>query len=101
MDAVFPTVTDPAAGMVALDPLCNALFGSLNVEDAFAGLPEAIGTGCSVEEIFRQVPDGSGNLVKLLWFLEAAGLNQQVTFGQSDSNLNHLDTNGPLHELMA
>ena len=45
MDAVFPTVTDPAAGMVALDPLCNALFGSLNVEDSFTGLPEAIGRG--------------------------------------------------------
>ena len=74
MDAVFPTVTDPAAGMVAIDPLCNALFGSLKVEDAFVGLPDAIGSGCSVEEIFRQVPDGSGNLVKLLWFLEAAGL---------------------------
>jgi len=74
MDAVFPTVTDPAAGMLALDPLCQALFGSLDVEEAFAGLPDAVGSGCNVEEIFRQVPDGSGNLVKLLWFLEAAGL---------------------------
>ena len=74
MDAVFPKVTDPSAGMIALDPLCQALFGQLNVEDAFAGLPDAVGTGCNVEEIFRQVPDGSGNLVKLLWFLEAAGL---------------------------
>jgi len=74
MDAVFPQVTDPAAGMVALDPLCPALFSRLKVEEAFAGLPDAVGDGCSVEEIFRQVPDGSGNLVKLLWFLEAAGL---------------------------
>jgi curved DNA-binding protein CbpA len=74
MDAVFPQVTDPAAGMVALDPLCPALFSRLKVEEAFVGLPDAIGDGCNVEEIFRQVPDGSGNLVKLLWFLEAAGL---------------------------
>jgi tetratricopeptide (TPR) repeat protein len=27
-----------------------------------------------VEEIFRRIPDGTGNLVKLLWFLETAGL---------------------------
>jgi tetratricopeptide (TPR) repeat protein len=74
MDAVFPTVTDPKAGMVALDPLCSALFASFAVDDTFAGLPDAVGDGCSVEDIFRQVPDASGNLVKLLWFLETMGL---------------------------
>ena len=74
MDAVFPKVTDPKAGMIALDPLFKALFSSFNVELDFAGLPEAIGNGASIEEIFRQVPDTTGNLVKLLWMLEAAGL---------------------------
>ena len=74
MDAVFPTVTDPKAGMVALDPLCGALFSRFEVDEAFAELPNAVGNGCSVEEVFRKIPDSSGNLVKLLWFLEAAGL---------------------------
>ena len=74
MDAVFPKVTDPKAGMVALDPLCAALFPSLAVDNDFAGLLDVIGNGTSVEDIFRQVSDSTGNLVKLLWFLEAAGL---------------------------
>jgi len=74
MDAVFPHVTDPKAGMVAADPLCAALLPSLTVEKDFDGLLAAIGNGTSVEDIFRQIPDSTGNLVKLLWFLEAAGL---------------------------
>ena len=37
-------------------------------------LPDAIGSGSSVEDIFRQIPDASGNLVKLMWFLESTGL---------------------------
>ena len=74
MDAVFPRVTDPKAGMLALDPLCKALFGSFGVEPTFENLPDAVGNGSSIEEIFRQVPDTTGNLVKLLWLLEAAGL---------------------------
>jgi tetratricopeptide (TPR) repeat protein len=74
MDEVFPAVTDPKAGLVGLDPLCGALFPSLEVSDAFSGVVDAIGPGSTVEDIFRQVPDNTGNLVKLLWFLEAAGL---------------------------
>ena len=74
MDAVFPKVTDAKAGLVALDPLCPALFPALGVDEEFASLPEVVGDGCSVEEIFRRIPDGTGNLVKLLWFLETAGL---------------------------
>lgn len=74
MDAVFPQVTDPKAGLVALDPLCSALFSSLSVEEDFKTLLDVIGNGSSVEDIFRQIPDSTGNLVKLLWFLEAAGL---------------------------
>ena len=74
MDAVFPTVTDPAAGMIAMDPLGTALFPSISVVEEFTALPDAIGDGCSVEDIFRQIPDASGNLVKLLWFLETVGL---------------------------
>jgi len=74
MDTVFPTVTDPAAGMIAMDPLCSALFSSLDVDKDFENLPDAIGDGCLVEDIFRQIPDASGNLVKLLWFLETVGL---------------------------
>ena len=74
MDAVFPQVTDPQAGLVALDPLCSALFASLSVEEDFKTLLDVIGNGSSVEDIFRQIPDSTGNLVKLLWFLEAAGL---------------------------
>jgi Tfp pilus assembly protein PilF len=88
MDAVFPQVTDPKAGMVAMDPLCGALFPSLNVEEDFKGLLDVVGNGSSVEDIFRQIPDSTGNLVKLLWFLEAAGLvhregrPQDATFDQ-------------------
>jgi hypothetical protein len=74
MDAVFPSVTDPKAGAVALDPLCGALFSSFAVDAPFDALPEAISNGCSVEEIFRKLPDSSGNLVKLLWTLDSTGL---------------------------
>lgn len=74
MDAVFPMVSDPSAGDVLIDPICPALFPSFQVDEALSALPEAIGAGESVENIFRKVPDSSGNLVKLLWFLEAAGL---------------------------
>lgn len=92
MDAVFPTVTDEKAGMIALDPLCNALYSSFGVDAAFDGLPEAVGNGSSVEEIFRQVPDTTGNLVKLLWLLEAAGLIHREGRPQ-DKSIDELLTN--------
>ncbi len=74
MDSVFPKVTDSKAGQIVLDPLCPALFPALGVDDDFSSLPDVIGDGCSIEEVFRRIPDGTGNLVKLLWFLETAGL---------------------------
>lgn len=91
MDAVFPHVTDNKAGMVALDPLCPALFPSLGIEADFHGLIEAVGNGSSVEDIFRQIPDSTGNLVKLLWFLEAAGLLHREGRPQDLSFDQHID----------
>jgi tetratricopeptide (TPR) repeat protein len=90
MDEVFPAVTDPKAGMLGPDPLCGALFPSLEVADTFSGVVDAIGQGSTVEDIFRQVPDNTGNLVKLLWFLEAAGLVHREGRPQD----------GSLHELI-
>ncbi len=74
MDEVFPTVTAPKAGMAALDPLCGALFGGFQVDSPFDAVPDAIADGSSIEEVFRKLPDTSGNLVKLLWVLETTGL---------------------------
>jgi tetratricopeptide (TPR) repeat protein len=74
MDAVFPHVSDPKAGEVSLDPICPALFSGFQVDEPLNSLTDVIGSGIAVDDIFRKVPDSSGNLVKLLWFLEAAGL---------------------------
>ncbi len=74
MDAVFPLVSDPQAGDVMLDPICPALFPGFKVDESLAGLVDTIGSGVTVDDIFRKVTDSSGNLVKLLWLLEAAGL---------------------------
>lgn len=74
MDAVFPQVTDPAAGRFDLAPICPALFPGFQVDEALSGVPDILADGPSVDDVFRMVPDSSGQLVKLLWFLEAAGL---------------------------
>ena len=74
MDTVFPKVTDPAAGTIELDPICPALFPAFEVDVALSGVPKILMDGASVDDVFRMVPDSSGNLVKLLWFLEAAGM---------------------------
>jgi curved DNA-binding protein CbpA len=74
MDAVFPQVTDPTAGKIELDPICPAIFPAFQVDSALVNVPEILTSGASVDDVFRMVPDSSGNLVKLLWFLEAAGL---------------------------
>jgi len=74
MDAVFPQVTDPKAGNIDLDPICPAIFPAFQVDSALMNVPEILTSGASVDDVFRMVPDSSGSLVKLLWFLEAAGL---------------------------
>jgi hypothetical protein len=46
----------------------------MNLEPPLAFLGEAIGDSISVEELFKQIPDRSGNLLKLVWMLERGGL---------------------------
>ncbi len=82
MDAVFPHVTDPGAGAIELDPICPALFPAFEVDTALKGVPEILVNASSVDDVFRMVPDSSGNLVKLLWFLEAAGMAKRAERAQ-------------------
>ena len=39
-----------------------------------SGLPNLLGAGARVDHLSRQLPECSGDLVRLLWFLEAGGL---------------------------
>jgi len=78
MDAVFPYVTDQKAGNIELDPICPALFPAFEVDEALQGVPDTLMDGAEVDDVFRMVPDSSGNLVKLLWFLEAAGMAKRA-----------------------
>jgi hypothetical protein len=74
VDKVLPEVTDPDLGpLVANDGLLEVL-PTMELEPPMAFLGEAIGDGISVEELFKQIPDRSGNLLKLVWMLERGGL---------------------------
>ncbi len=74
MDQILPVVSDPDAGVVAPCEDLARVFPGLEVDEPFADLPGAIGEASSVEELFRKIPDRSGNLVKLLWLVEIMGL---------------------------
>ena len=91
MDQILSVVSDPEAGVVSPCADLAEVFPRLEVEEPFADLPGAIGEASSVEELFRKIPDRSGNLVKLLWLMEHIGLVRRA--GRPDA--------GPLRDIQA
>ena len=77
MDQILQFVSDPDAGAVCPGDGLETVFDTLGVDDTFAGLPQSIGESATVEDLFREIPDRSGNLVKLLWVLEIIGVVQR------------------------
>ena len=74
LNDVLPSVIDPAAGPVQPTMGLWSALDELAVEAPYSGLPDALGSGLTVDELFTRIPDRSGILMKLLWMLEAAEL---------------------------
>lgn len=74
MDDVLQDVTDPDAGAVLLADGFGESFSRLGVEDALQELPDAASGSPTIEEVFKRIPDRSGNLAKLLWLLQTVDL---------------------------
>ncbi len=86
VDKVLPEVTDSDLGpLVATDGLREVL-PQMELEPPLSFLGEAVGDAISVEELFKQIPDRSGNLLKLVWMLERGGLLQRKD-RPTDTNL--------------
>ena len=64
----------PEAGRLLPSPNFATRFEVLELEDTFLGLPAAVGEGVLLDDVFRRIPDRTGNLAKLLWLLVAGGL---------------------------
>jgi hypothetical protein len=81
MDEVLPLVTDRDAGGFVPTAELPAAIRLLELEPPLNALPELLGAGAAVDQLARKLPECSGDLVRLLWFLEAGGLvkrSQQV-----------------------
>ena len=74
MDNVLGEVTDPDAGPVLLDVEFTEHFPRFGVEEPFSELAAVAGDEPTVEELFKRIPDRSGNLAKLLWLLQTVSL---------------------------
>ncbi len=74
VDKVLPEVTDPDLGDLIAGPELRDVLPGMELEPPLAFIAEAVGEGISVEELFKQIPDRSGNLLKLVWMLERGGL---------------------------
>jgi hypothetical protein len=77
VDKVLPEVTDPDLGPLVAAPGLREVLPTMELEPPLAFLGEAIGDGIHVEELFKQIPDRSGNLLKLVWMLERGALLQR------------------------
>jgi len=74
VDKVLPTVTEDGRGDLQLGDDFTTIFPQFELEPPLTFLGEAIGDAISVEALFKQIPDRSGNLLKLVWLLECGGL---------------------------
>lgn len=86
VDKVLPEVTDNDLGMLESGDGLGEALPSMELEPPLGFLGEAVGDGISVEELFKQIPDRSGNLLKLVWMLERGALLRRKD-RPSDSNL--------------
>jgi len=74
VDKVLPEVTDASLSDLVAGPGLRESLPNMDLEPPLSFLGEAVGDGISVEELFKQIPDRSGNLLKLVWMLERGGL---------------------------
>jgi tetratricopeptide (TPR) repeat protein len=74
VDKVLPEVTDASLGPVVGTPALRAALPTMELEPPLSFLSEAVAAAITVEELFKQLPDRSGNLLKLVWMLERGGL---------------------------
>jgi tetratricopeptide (TPR) repeat protein len=76
-DEVLPAVTATKKGGLKLNKAGASLLAEVGLDQPFSKIGEAIGSGASVEDVFRTIPDNSGGLFKLLWMLECGGAIQR------------------------
>jgi hypothetical protein len=74
LNDVLPSVIDPAAGPMRPTMGLWSALEELAVGAPYEELPNALGSGATVDEMFTRIPDRSGILLKLLWMLERAEL---------------------------
>jgi tetratricopeptide (TPR) repeat protein len=83
MDDALSAVTDPEAGAVRLSDGFAEQFERLEVEEVLTELPAAVSGEPTVEELFKRIPDRTGNLAKLLWLLQTVELIQREGGGST------------------
>ena len=74
MDEVLPAMTDTSGGIWRPHSDFESRFAGMRVQAPLDQLVEVVGKGTTIDEIFGAVQDTSGDLVRLLWFLESLGL---------------------------
>lgn len=74
VEAALGLLETETAGRLIPGPQFAARLGLLPVDEAFVSLAAALVDSPTLDELYRRVPDRSGNLLRLLWLLVAAGL---------------------------
>lgn len=69
MEEILSAVSDPGLGKMIPTPELSQTVEMLDLEGPQGGLAEAIGDGCTMDDLFTRIPDTTGTLVKLIWFL--------------------------------
>ena len=69
MQEALSEVTGDSARRLVPRPGLSGVIDAIGVSGPLAELPDAIGQGASVEELFQSIPDRSGQMMQLLWFL--------------------------------
>jgi hypothetical protein len=93
VEDVFLTVTNEASGGYRPTPdLAQGLVG-LELPESLSQVSQVLGEGCAVNDLFTVITDKSGDLPKLLWFLEMAGLLIREGGEQVPDTLSGLEDN--------
>jgi tetratricopeptide (TPR) repeat protein len=76
MEDILSQVSDPGLGKMLPTDGLSAGLQLLELEEAQSNLLDAVGDGCTMDELFTRIPDTTGTLVKLVWFLAESELLQ-------------------------
>ena len=91
VEEVFLTVTNEASGGYRPTPDLSPGLAGLGLSESLAQVDQVLGEGCAVNDLFTAITDKSGDLPKLLWFLEMAGLLAREGGEQVHDALSGLD----------